>query len=139
MIKTLFVTKRGMVRELTAPKMAHNSWTSFSKQMRLPFHLGVNFWRSIDRDVKKLLLDSATDDMADNDVGGEELKRWVGDYRLTGPLGSQDHVLPVDVKHIHASLNSPNSALEESWKKGNIVQRNREIIQVYVRSPFITS
>ena len=34
----------------------------------------------------------------------EDLRRWLTQYPITGPLGSQDPLLPADVKHLLAKL-----------------------------------
>ena len=130
MVKTIFVSKRGMQRALTEKRTVYNSWTAFCKQMRLPFPQGRKFWKFLDAESRSLFLEDAECDTMRGTEKRDEMEKKVNAYELTGPLGSQDPLLPVCTKMLKQRLNADNSGLAEAWKKRNIQKWNSTLTNV---------
>ena len=93
----------------------------------MPFREGNQFWRLLGREAEKFFLEDARIDAEDAATANAAVRNKVNTYHLSGPLGSQDPRVPVNVKKLHAELNDPESSLKEQWGKKNILTWSRSL------------
>ena len=88
----------------------------------IPFGQLKVFWSYLDDTSKSMLLKFAK---VSTKEGTEERHRARGDvnaYQVTGPLGSQDPSLPIDLKDLDAKMLGQDDKLRQLWKKKNIYE-----------------
>ena len=100
--------------------MTYNSRTVYAKVTKMPFRALGKFHPYLDERSKKIFLQLAKDTETKGRGEWENLRRRVRDYAQSGPLGSQDPILPVDVKDLHAKLNDGESGLDKKWGKRDL-------------------
>lgn len=134
MVSALFQSKNEMRRLLSLGKTAYNSWSEYSRLTNLPFGQLKVFRRYLYDASKSMLLKSAN---ASSKEGAKEWKRirdTVNSYEPTSPLGSQDTLLPIDIKDLESKLLGPDDKLRQLWKKTSIYEWDNE--QGRERKPF---
>ena len=120
MISKIFGSKNEMRRVLSLKKTAYNSWSEYSRITHMPFGQLKVFWRYLDDASKNMLLTSAR---ASTQVGTKEWQRLrdtVNAYDITGPLGSQDPTLPINLKDLESKILGSDESLRVRWKKRNL-------------------
>ena len=115
-----------MRRLLCLKKTAYNSWSEYSRIMHMPFQQLKVFWHYLDKASRDMLLKSAK---ASTQVGTKEwerLKNTVNTYKPTGPMGSQDPSLPIDLKDLESKILGDDDTLRVRWKKRNLHEWARQ-------------
>ena len=101
-------------------KTVYNSRSEYSRLMNLPFGQLKIFWRYLDDSSKSMLLRSAEASTKEGTKEWNRIRDTVNSYEPTGPLGSQDPLLPVNVKDLESKLLGEDDKLRNLWKKANI-------------------
>ena len=120
MVKTVFGTKTEMRYVLSLKKTMYNAWSEYCRMMKLPFSECHNFWRLLDDDTKQTLIKHAEKHTLEGSEERRQLELTLAEYPHSGPMGSQDPKLPVDVVHLERILSDENANLQEKWKKKNL-------------------
>ena len=117
MVKTVFGTKTEMRYVLSLKKTMYNAWSEYCRMMKLPFSECHNFWRLLDDGAKQTLIKHAKKHTLEGSEERRQLELALAEYPHSGPMGSQDPKLPVDVVHLERILSDENANLQEKWKK----------------------
>ena len=72
--------------------------------MKLSFKALKKFFPYLSEESKQFFLSLGNANALDAERQWEDLRRRLSHYPITGPLGSQDPLLPVDVKHLLSKL-----------------------------------
>ena len=116
-ITRMFKSKKLMRRELSAKETIYNSFSFFAKEMQLPFKQAKDLWGYLASENQKTFAAYAGAETLHSRVKRKQLKSRVDDYPLTGPLGSQDPILPISLGSLHGTLNEPNGEMGGSGKE----------------------
>ena len=91
--------------------------------MKMAFKNLKKFFSYLDESSEKIFLHLGKDTEIKGMGEWGNLRRRVREYTPSGPLGSQDPILPVDVKDLHAKLNDGKSGIDKKWKKRELYKR----------------
>ena len=109
-----------MRRVLSLKKPKYNSWSEYSRVMKLGFNELQVFWKYIDNESKNMLIRSARSSTEQGTKEWQRVKNTVTDYDVKGPMGSMDPTLPIDLGDLGNKILGQDSALRDRWKKKNI-------------------
>ena len=116
-VKKLFGGKREMRRELSAKTTIYNSFSYFAKELNLPFGKASGLWMYMESKNRGIFASLSKKSSCSGKGDIIRLKKRVDNYPLSGPLGSQDPILPICTEHLYEELNKDNGRLKELWKK----------------------
>ena len=134
MVSALFQSKNEMRRQLSLKKTVYNSWSEYSRLMNLPFGQLKVYWRYLDDTSRNMLLKSAEASSREGTKEWNRIRDTVNSYEPTGPMGSQDPLLPVNTKDLESKLLGEDDKLRNLRKKTNIYDWAVE--QGRVKKPF---
>ena len=79
--------KIGYGENLSLEKTVYNSWSEYSKLMRMPFSQLELFWGRLDKQTKNSLLHNAKKSTKKGKDEASKIKEEVNTYPLQGPMG----------------------------------------------------
>ena len=105
--------------------------------MKMPFKKARHLWVYLEQENRNLFASLAN---AVTSLGREAMKNMrkrVNNFSLTGPLGSQDPILPICVDKLHDTMNDPKNDMAKKWKKEAIYKWSLKFDKV--QKPYVPS
>ena len=137
LIKKLFASKRQMRSELSAKEVVYNAFSLFARDMKMPFKKARQLWVYLDQENRNLFASLANAVTSLGRQAKKDMRKRVNNYPLTGPLGSQDPILPVCIDKLYDAMNDPKNNMPQKWKKESIYKWSLRFDKV--RKPYSPS